>query len=203
MSRQLRRFLRSRGAYDDEIDRAEREGWLTLLVLDYMLMPGARQYTLNDAAARAGLDIQTARRIWRAAGFPDLADDVPSLTDADVEALCTVVKFVGADQMGLSIDSILRVTRVSSASLARMADVESDFTRDNVQLARDAGLSDVQIAEQVKRAARFDHAERVVDHLHRLQLRASTLRKLASTDVPDEAGSLAVGFVDLVGYTAL
>jgi adenylate cyclase len=204
MTRGIRRYLRSQGATDAEIDRAERGEWLTLLVLEYMLMPGARRHTLTEAAARAGLEMTTARRIWRAAGFPDLPEDEPALTDADVAAMCAVAEFVsdGETWMNIGVDTMLRLTRVFSASLARMADIESDLTRDTVQAARDAGLTDQQLAEEVRQAARFDHAERLIEHLHRLQLRAATLRKLAQAE-PSEHGVLAVGFVDLVGYTAL
>jgi adenylate cyclase len=205
MTRQLRRYLRSRGATDEEIDRAEREGWLTLLTFDYLLMPGARRHTLSDAAAQAGLDLPTARRIWRAAGFPDLPEDVPSLTDSDVDALCAVVWFLGEGDaaLDLGLDVVLRLTRVFSASLARMSDIESDLTVDFVTRMREAGMSDEDIAEQVSAAARFDHAERLVAHLHRLQLRAASLRKLVVIDAAGDSGALAVGFVDLVGYTAL
>jgi adenylate cyclase len=203
VNRGLRRYLRSRGATDEEIDRAADEGSLTLLVLDRMLMPGARQHTLSEAAAQADLDAVTARRIWRAAGFPDLPEDAPALTDADVEALRTVSRIVSQSPMGLSIERVLRLTRVFSASLARMADVESDLTVEGVRLARETGLADEEVAEEFRRAARFDEAERLVDHLHRLQLRAATLRKLAGHELSEESPVVAVGFVDLVGYTAL
>jgi adenylate cyclase len=203
MNRQLRRYLRSRGATDDEIDRAERESSLTLLVLDRMLMPGMRSHTLTEAAALAGLDLATAHRIWRAAGFPDLPEDEPALNDDDVEALRIVSRMLGeAAPMGIDLERLLRLTRVFSASLARMADVESDLSVDAVRRGRSAGLTDEQIADEFRGAARFDDAERLVGHLHRLQLRAVTLRKLAGHEQSNRV-VLAVGFVDLVGYTRL
>jgi adenylate cyclase len=205
MTRGLRRYLRSQGASNEEIERAAREGWLTLLVLEYMLMPGARRHTLADVAARAGLDMETTRRIWRAAGFPDIPENEPRLTDADVEAMCAVSEFLGdgGTWQNIGVDTILRLTRVFSASLARMADVESDLTRDTVQGARSAGLTDEELADEVRKADRFAHAERLIEHLHRLQLRAATLRKLAVAEPMNDSGDVAVGFVDLVGYTGL
>ncbi|HMC03558.1 MAG TPA: hypothetical protein VKI23_05485, partial [Cellulomonadaceae bacterium] len=87
MDRRLRRSLLRQGASPAEIEQAETGGYLTLLVLDRAVMPGARKYTLRQLAERAGTDLTTARTVWRAIGFPDLSDDLPSFADADVAAL--------------------------------------------------------------------------------------------------------------------
>ena len=44
---------RSSGASDDDIDRAEAEGWLPLLAFDRMLLPGRPKYDLRALAAAA------------------------------------------------------------------------------------------------------------------------------------------------------
>ncbi len=81
----LRRFLRRRGASQVDIDNAARGDYLALLVLDREVLPGERRYTLAELAERGKTDVATARAIWRAIGFPDIPDDLPAFTDADVE----------------------------------------------------------------------------------------------------------------------
>ncbi|HEX3669240.1 MAG TPA: hypothetical protein VHY55_08825, partial [Acidimicrobiia bacterium] len=71
MNRKLRSFLRKRGVPPEEIARAEREDRLLLLAFDYQLMPGRPRYTFAEACQRASFDVETAKRLWRALGFPD------------------------------------------------------------------------------------------------------------------------------------
>ena len=80
----LRRFLRRRGARPEEIENAERGGYLSLLVLDREVLPGERKHTLRELATRGKTDVATAKAVWRAVGFPDIPDDLPAFTDADV-----------------------------------------------------------------------------------------------------------------------
>jgi adenylate cyclase len=70
--------------------------------------------------------------------------------------------------------------------------------------ARQAGLSDEDVAELIRQRLDFNLIARLVDHVHRLQLRAAVWRKLAGSE-PGTPGTVeaTVGFVDLVGYTAL
>jgi adenylate cyclase len=205
MKRGLRRFLRRRGATDAEIDDAERSGSLALLVLDREIVPGPRVYTSAQIAERAGTDVATADAVWRAIGFPDLPDDLPAFTERDVDALRGFVQRL-QDPFFLEwgLDRALPLARVLSSSFARIADAETDDFAQSFALAHEAGLSDEQLAELL--VERFDFADiaQLLDHTHRLQLRAALWRRLA-TSGPNVPGSLAatVGFVDLVGYTAL
>jgi adenylate cyclase len=205
VDRSLARFLRRRGASSAEIDQAARNGYLTLLVFDRAVMPGARQYTLTEVAARAGSDADTTRAVWRALGFPDLPDDLPAFTDRDVAALRGLV-----DQLedpwfaDWTLDRALSQARVLSSALARAADSESDDVALSVAEARRAGVSDEQLATLAAAHLDFDRVSRLFDHSHRLQLRAALWRKLAGTE-PGSPGTVqaTVGFVDLVGFTAL
>ena len=66
------------------------------------------------------------------------------------------------------------------------------------------GLDDATIAERIAERLHYDDIARLLDHGHRLQLRAALWRKLAGSD-PEAPGTVdaTVGFVDLVGYTSL
>jgi adenylate cyclase len=93
---------------------------------------------------------------------------------------------------------------VLSSALARFADAESDDIARSMDEARRAGLSDEDVAELISERLDFRLIARLVDHVHRLQLRAAVWRKLAGSE-PGSPGTVeaTVGFVDLVGYTAL
>jgi adenylate cyclase len=205
MQRSLVRFLRRRGATDDEIDRAARDDYLSLLVFDRAVLPGARKYSLVDVARRAGTDIATMRALWRAIGFPDVPDDLVAFTDADVDAVRGFVeRLAGPWLHEFNLDRALPQARVLSSALARVADAESDDLARLVSEAHQAGISDEDLAQQLSVNFRFDDISRLIDHAHRLQLRAALWRKL----VPGRSGDpgtvdVVVGFVDLVGYTTI
>ncbi len=205
MNKRLRRFLLRQGVSPEEIDQAEAGGYLTLLPFDRKVLPGARQYTLPQFAARAGSDVETARTIWRAIGFPDLPDDLPAFSDSDVEALRVFVERLAEPWFySWSLERAIPQARVLSSALARFADAESDDIARSMDEARQAGLSDEDVAELIHQRLDFSLIARLVDQVHRLQLRAAVWRKLAGSE-PGTPGTVeaTVGFVDLVGYTAL
>jgi len=130
MREELRVRLVELGADDDDIQRAEEQGWLPLLAIDRMLMPGRRTYDLAALAAAAGLDEELARRLWRAVGFPDVPPGVPVFTDRDVDAArLALAQAAGGD---VEQGTLLQQVRVISGSLARVASVEADGLADEL-----------------------------------------------------------------------
>lgn len=205
MNRRLRRFFLRQGASLAEIEQAEADGYLTLLAFDRAVMPGARKYTLRQLAERAHTDLVTARTVWRAIGFPDLPDDLAAFTDRDVQALRGFVERLHEPWFyDWGLDRAIPQARVLSSALARIADAESDDIARSVDAARRAGLPDEELATLVSERLDYDDIAQLLDHAHRLQLRAAIWRKLAGDD-PGTPGTVVatVGFVDLVGYTAL
>jgi adenylate cyclase len=206
VNRRLRAFLRRRGASHEEIERAEREGRLALLAFDRQLMPGRARYTFAMAAERAGVEFESAQRLWRALGFPDPPPDARRFTDEDVDVLTTLRQWFRGGMFGTTrtIDGLVQQVRVVGGSLARVAEVQSDVVIDALRHARASGLTDEQLAELVPESLDWDRITPLIDYAMRLQLRAALWRKYAGGN-PHEAGTqfLTVGFVDLVGYTAL
>jgi adenylate cyclase len=205
MKRSLRRFLRKRGASDVEIDNAVRGGYLSLLVLDRAIVEGERRYTVREIAAAAGSDLATVKAVWRAIGFPDIPDDVPAFTESDLRTLRAFVeRFDHPWLIDWSMERALSQARVASSALARVADSIVDDVARSLRLAREAGATDEEVAETLAEHADFDGVARLIDHVYRLQLRATMWRRLAGNE-PAAIGTVegAVGFVDLVGYTAL
>ena len=136
-----------------------------------------------------------------------MPDDAPVFTDADVEALTlfekrrvTTILAPGDDPL----DGLVEQVRVFSAALAKVAAALSDELVEMIRAARDSGLSDERIA--LTFVDEFDWASllELFDYTLRLQARDSLWRKLANED-PDAPGArvLTIGFVDLVGYTAI
>lgn len=206
MNRQLRAFLRKQGATPEEISEAERDERLALLAIDRLLLPGHPKYTYVEAAARAGMDVEHARRLWRALGFADPPTDARRFTDDDVNALIALREqanralFPTEDQYG----ELIQRVRAIGGALARIAEVQSDQVVQTVEGGRVAGLSDAEIAAQVPGSLDWPRIAGLIDYGVRLQLRAALWRKLAGPDINEEGSPrLAVGFVDLVGYTAL
>jgi adenylate cyclase len=206
MNRKLRSFLRKRGATPDEISRAEREGRLVLVAFDRELMPGQPRYTFEEVCRRASFDVETARRLWRALGFPDPPPDALLFRDDDVEAVITLRRQIETTiaPLGEEGEDLAQVVRAFGGALARIAEVESDLLVAAVQERRESGKTEDAIAAEVMDALDWPRLSRLIDYGLRLQLRAAIRRKLTASD-PQATGAaeLAVGFVDLVGYTAL
>jgi len=205
VKRGLRRFLRRRGATDAEIENAASGNYLSLLVLDREITPGARCYTMTELAARGGTDLETARAVWRAIGFPDLPDNLAAFTDADVATLRSFLEtFARPWVLDWSLDRGLTQARVVSAALARIGDAVTDDVARSFQEAGTAEMDDEALAELLADRIDFDAIAELVGHVFRLQLRAALWRRLAGAD-PEAPGTVAgaIGFVDLVGFTAL
>jgi adenylate cyclase len=206
MNRKLRSLLRQRGAPREEIDQAEREGRLLLLAFDYQLLPGRARYTFAEACGRARFDLEIAKRLWRALGFPDPPADERRFRDEDVEAIITLRRQLESTitSVGENYEELVQYVRVVAGSLAKIAEVQSDLLVSAVRQRRLTGFDDDEIAAQIADALDWSRLSRLFDYALRLQLRASARRKLTASD-PEAIGAeeLAVGFVDLVGYTAL
>ena len=199
MRQELRIRLNELGATDEEIDRAASEGWLPLLAFERMLMPGRREYDLATLAARAGIDEELARRLWRAVGFPDVPAGAAVFTERDVEA--ARLALTQAPARDIEQGTLLQQIRVISGSLARVAAVEASGFTEILEDMHAQSASEDEIALAVLDDPRLIDVGILIDYVHRLQLRAAVWRRTVLAAEPDIA--IAVGFADLSGYTRL
>lgn len=199
MTGDLRRSLIEAGASEGDIERAAAEGWLPVLALDRILMPGAPKYDLAGLAREAGTDIGTAARIWRSLGFPDMPAGIAAFTDQGVEMLRAAVTRVDTERSAQFFD---RQVRVISASLARIAEVEADMIADALEILAETGEDPEEMTAMLVDQLDWTTIARLVDYAHRLQLRAAVWRRLAR-DIAGATVDIGIGFVDLVGYTAI
>ncbi len=209
MNPELERYLLERGATADELRRAESEGWLTLLTIDRSLFRDQAKYSRTEVSARAGVDPVVSSRLWRALGFPDVPDGAPAFSDESVAVLQTLQQRVDAwfQRRDYSredaVEALVQQVRALSGGFARVAEVLSDNVVDSVEAAREAGLDDEMIAQVYLENLEWDSLAGLFDYVLRLQMRDAVWRKLATDESLSTRPVLAVGFLDLVGYTAL
>jgi adenylate cyclase len=187
------------GADADEIDHARASGHIGLLAIATAALPGHARYTADELAARVGIDRELSRRFWRAMGFPDVADDERVFTDQDVEALATAHALI---QLGVTdVDVAIQLTRVIGSSMARIAEATVGG-RSEVPVDPSAGEFFALTAE-----AGLATQARLLEYVWRRHLQAAARRRLLAVTRSDRVErptvTLAVGFADLVGFTAL
>jgi adenylate cyclase len=205
----LERYLIDRGATPDELRRAETEGWLTLLTIDRSLFRDQAKYSRAEVAEHSGVDPEVSVRLWRALGFPDVPEGPPVFTEESVSVLRTLQQRVEAwfgrrnYTQAEAVEALVQQVRALSGGFARVAEVLSDNVIDSVDAAREAGLDDESIALVYLESLEWDSLSGLFDYVLRLQMRDAVWRKLAVDDASATRGTLAVGFLDLVGYTAL
>lgn len=159
-------------------------------------------YTGPEVASKVGMEYEMSRRIWRALGFPDIDEAMVEFDDRDIEALAALKGVLDA---GIPLEELLSVARVYGQTLSRMADAETRiFRKQFIDPLLREGASPEDVVERADQVipALLDLTGVPLDVGHRrhLSMAVQTL-SLAGTD--DATEELAVGFVDLVGFTRL
>jgi adenylate cyclase len=199
----VRSLLLDLGSTEEEIERAVSDDVVDLLMVDRLLVPAEKRYTAQEVAEQTGVPVELARRVWRAFGFPDAGDEDRTFTDRDMEALRL---FTALAAMGLvETDSVLQIARVIGSSMARIAEAETapgstpvpapsgDSVIDADEFARSAGASLPAMA-------------RLLEFAWRRHFQAAIRRAMLVRARHHDEGLtpvMAVGFADLVGFTAL
>src|SRR3954469_8933289 len=87
--------------------------------LEEILLGGPRRYTRIELAEKSGVPLAFSRRLWRAMGFADVADDERMFTDGDLFAL---LAFRDLKEAGvIEHDTALQSTRALGQQLSRLA----------------------------------------------------------------------------------
>ena len=164
-------------------------------MIEHLASPGEPKYTEKEISELSGMSPEDLHRFWRALGFPDVAPDERMFTDRDLDALMSVS---GAISLGVtSLDVAIQLTRVIGSSMARIAEaeVQTSARRDPAESARIAELYTLTAGGPLAGlASNFELVWR--RHLQ------AAIRRETMTDSVGER-SLAVGFCDLVGFTAM
>lgn len=176
--------------------------------LQRVLLGSNRELRRGEAAEEAGVPLLTARRIWRALGFPQVSEDEIFFTHADSDAL-RVIKSLDTEH-GISEKGAISLTRSVGQLADRMvawqieALVEDMVTHEN--------LTDSQARQKLLTFLPeiLDELEEMLVYGYRRQLNAAILRLALRSDQQDAHDDptllplvRGIGFADLVSYTSL
>lgn len=159
---------------------------------------GARELTWPEVCSRAGVEHEVADVLWRALGFPDVSQDERAYTDEDVRALAIAAEgldLLHGERREAALQAIVREARMVGAHLTRVAEIEVDAMAEMRVLGLRKRMLDGALQRGLERS---DMAWLLLYGLRR-RLDEALRRRLTV-----EVGShprLAVGFVDLVGFT--
>ena len=195
----LRTRLLAAGASEDDVDRADREGWLPLLTLDRLVLPGRPTHDIADVAAITGVETDQLRRLWRALGFPDVPEGLAVFTDADIDATRRLLG--GGLARGSDFETLLRQVRVISSSMARIAAVIAEHYQAIVREQRARGVAEEAIATSLEDTFDPEELAALIVYSATVHLRAALWLRFARDAAPDLL--IAIGFADLAGYTTL
>jgi adenylate cyclase len=169
--------------------------------LEQLLLDGPRRYTRLEVAERAGMPPERSRRLWRALGFPDAADDDPAFSEADVTALRVLQALIDSGFVGPETEAT--IARAMGQALSRLADWQTDMLADVLSSRGADGARRAASPDEVVDAARalLPLLQQIQDYVWRRHLAANADRLLSASGAEDRR-ELAVGFADLVGYTS-
>jgi len=177
--------------------------------LERMLLDGPRRWTRLQVAEQAGVPQERGRRLWRALGFADVADDDPAFSDADIGALRALSALIDSGFVEPGTEAM--IARAMGQALSRLADWQTDMLADALSSAGgdadDPGSGDdgrrAASPEEVVAAARvlLPRLQEIQDYVWRRHLAANADRLLSAGGGGDRR-QLAVAFADLVGYTS-
>src|SRR4051812_46205348 len=163
--------------------------------LEQALLGAPCTLTRDEVTVAAGVGQEEAESIWAAMGFAQVPPGERAFTELDVAALRTAVAL--RDSGVVDTDTLLVLARTMGQGLARLAEAQVGVFR---------GQAADMTAEQAHQAAAEAAAdvlpglERLMVHVWRRQFAAATERSFA-TLLDGGHPVLAVGFVDLVGFT--
>jgi len=200
-----------RGISVDALSRIENEqGSFLRRYLETLYPPGFEpRYSLEEAAAQAGVDTELTQRLWSVCGLHEASD---LLNSQDVAFFRSCKAMLDA---GLPEDALFQGLRVYADSLARVAEAESRLFHFYVnERLKAGGLSGTALTE--RRLAAMDglqpHMEPTLRYFHRKgfmqAIRQDVLLHLAEEehrDAPRSEGQMeiALAFVDLSSFTPL
>lgn len=197
---ELEAFLTSLGATPERIRAATEAGHLAGLAADLVLAPGA-ELTAREVAEQAGTTVEAVVTTWRTLGLAvDPDERAFSATDVElVRGLAALENFLEREG-----DELLRIV---GGALGRVADAAVAVYVQTVETSMTAaGASSLELARD--NAATAAAALQLGDALGTLfghHLRAAIARQRRAQAGLHERVlmRLAIGFVDLVGFTPL
>ena len=165
--------------------------------IERALLGSKRSLTRVQVAGKAGVDLDLAQELWAQLGFPHAADDDVAFTKADVTALKATNELIS---MGiLTPDSQAALVRTWGRSFARLAEWQVNLLAEVALEAdpEDPGSQLEHLMDDV-----LPRVEKLQAYVWRRHLASAAGRLLGASDGVGSTSTMAVGFVDIVGYTS-
>ena len=200
--RALLEWLAARGTTLKQMERSASLGSLTSAAGDAQIRPGT-PITLDALCDRSGLDQGQVRAILEAGGAAVPLGEEQTFVESDVETFQMFAAGVGL----FEAEPLLDLVRVMGSSMARVAEAAITLFQVNVEgPMHERRATEVSLAEANLAAVQtLEVVPRAMAGLFRLHVETAVRRSRYSYDRENPFGSrrLAVGFIDLVGFTPL
>jgi adenylate cyclase len=163
--------------------------------IEELILGEAPHLNRVQVTEQAGVPLDVARELWRLLGFAEQDDDDIAFTEADVQALR-----YSHDLMKLGILSPERqaaLVRTWGRSFARLAEWQTRLLTE-VALERDDPVEEITaLTGEV-----MPRLETLQNYVWRQHLAKASRRMLTTESLGSDLTQLAVGFVDIVGFTS-
>ena len=200
----LLNFLADRGAGEGELVDAAATNSLGALAVELALRGPDAGFSFDETSRKAGLDKESASALWRALGFADPQGSPPRLSCAEADALATLAR-ASDDLLGEA--ATVGVARVLGASAARLAVALVDAMRVQFEMPkRSAGVDYSEVVSEYSDLAQSQLGSllAVFDAVFRRHMVAVASGNWSfDAEALAAQRELAVGFVDIEGYTSL
>lgn len=205
------RHLLDRGASLGQLERAvaavraggdARMRVLGAVSADLNLRGQGPRLTLAQAAERHGVDLDTARRVWRTLGFAEPSPDDAAVSEQEAELFA----LFGSLSM-LEPETAFQLLRVVGTSVARIADAAVATLRLAFEVPLlSSGVPYIEVADAYAELTEtlMPQTVRAADVIMRRNI-ALAAEQQWETDAEGSSTTarLVVGFADMVGYTAM
>ncbi len=200
----LLKRLADDGCTVEELSSAVADGRLALLPLERMLS-GRPRYTPLEVSGRSGIPIEELERQWRSIGVAVPGRDEVVLSAEDLAAADRIRSILDA---GLDPDQLAELSRTIAVAMSQFAAASRQVVG---QTFVGDGGTEREVSDRVQEGAGWliPTVGPTLDYVYRLHLREQ-LRHAAFDEVsdgpagaPPDAGTLAIAFADLVGFTKL
>lgn len=196
-------WLEDRGLSFDEVCEGLKNAEVLHVVRNLLENIGVA-LSLREIAERSGVTLEVLREVRIAAGLEPVTDDDRVYVESDVEAFTTLR--LGGDLF--SKDELLSFIRVVGSSMGRIADAANSLFHGDVErplMAAGASMTEMmrRTAEAQDLALSLTSVLRMMMRQHLAQSIDRHQRAFAGMSRQALMMPMAVGFIDLVGFTPL
>jgi adenylate cyclase len=164
--------------------------------IERALLGSKRTFNRKEVADKAGMPIDVAEELWQQLGFPHAADDDVAFTKEDLKALQRTSELISLGI--LAPDSQAALVRTWGRSFARLAEWQVNLL---AELAIEGEDPQARLTELMD--AVLPRVEKLQTYIWRRHLEGAASRLLSQVaeEGTGTTSTMAVGFVDIVGYT--